>query len=93
LLFLSILTLFWALFSLTLPWDPNGEGQQKKHLLPARRRRLLWSFLLYSITVYMNVESCLFSAYKIWLPLSMLVVCMLSENFFWIDFLVCPNTR
>jgi hypothetical protein len=39
-------TLFWALFSLTLPRGPNGEGQLKKHLLPARRRHLLWSFFI-----------------------------------------------
>jgi hypothetical protein len=38
-----VLTLSWALFSLILPWDPNGEDQPKKHLLPARRRRLLQS--------------------------------------------------
>jgi hypothetical protein len=46
LLSLLILTLFWALFSLTLPRDPNSEGQPKKHLLPARQRRLLWSFFI-----------------------------------------------
>jgi hypothetical protein len=25
-------TLFWALFSLILPRDPNGEGHLRKHL-------------------------------------------------------------
>jgi hypothetical protein len=91
LLFLLILTLFWALFSLILPRDLNGEGQPKKHLLLARRRHLLQSFLLYSIAIYMNIETRPFSAYKIWLLLLMLVICMLSKNFLRIDFLVCPN--
>jgi hypothetical protein len=27
-------TLFWALFSLILPRDPNSEGQPRKHLFP-----------------------------------------------------------
>jgi hypothetical protein len=43
---LLILTPFWALFSLILPRGPNGEGQPKKHLLPAHRRRLLRSFFI-----------------------------------------------
>jgi hypothetical protein len=50
-----ILTLFWAVFSLILPRDPNSEGQLRKHLLPARWRRLLQSFLLCSTAVCMNV--------------------------------------
>jgi hypothetical protein len=62
---LLVMTPFWALFSLTLPQGPNGEGQPKKHLLPASRRRLLWSFLLYSTTIYMSVESRPFPAYRI----------------------------
>jgi hypothetical protein len=49
-------TLSWVLFSLTLPRDPNGEDQPKKHLLSVRRKRLPWSFLLCSTVVYMNVE-------------------------------------
>jgi hypothetical protein len=43
---LLIMTPFWALFSSILPRGPNGEGQPKKHLLPARRRRLLRSFFI-----------------------------------------------
>jgi hypothetical protein len=50
-----IMTLSWALFSLILSRDLNGEGQPRNHLLPARRRRLLWSFLLHSTAVCMNV--------------------------------------
>jgi hypothetical protein len=50
-----IRTLIWALSSLILPRDPNSEGQLRKHLLPACRRRLLWSFLLCSTIVCMNV--------------------------------------
>jgi hypothetical protein len=65
LLSLLILTLFWALFCLIIPRDPNGEGQPKKHLLPARQRRLLRSFLLYFIVIYMNVKARPFSADKI----------------------------
>jgi hypothetical protein len=52
---LLILTLFYALFSLILPRDPNGKGWPRKHLLLARQRRLLQSFLLYFIVVCMNV--------------------------------------
>jgi hypothetical protein len=39
-----ILTLSWALFSLNLPRDLNGEGRPKKHLLLACRRCLLQCF-------------------------------------------------
>jgi hypothetical protein len=46
LLFLLILTLFWASFSLILPRGPNDEGQPKKHLMLARRRHLLQSFFI-----------------------------------------------
>jgi hypothetical protein len=46
LLFLLTLTLFWALFSLILPRGTNSEGQPKKHLLLACRRRLLRSFFI-----------------------------------------------
>jgi hypothetical protein len=62
---LLILTPFWALFSLILTRGPNGEGQSKKHVLPAHRRRLLWSFLLYSTAGYMIVEFRPFPAYRI----------------------------
>jgi hypothetical protein len=41
-----VLTLSCALFSLTLPRDPNGKDQPKKHLLLARRRRLPQSFFI-----------------------------------------------
>jgi hypothetical protein len=50
-----ILTLSWALLSLILPRDPNGEGQPRKHVLPARRRHLPQSFLLYFTAVCMNI--------------------------------------
>jgi hypothetical protein len=62
---LLILTPFWALFSLILPQGPNGGGQPKKHLLPARQRCLLRSFLLYSTAGYMIIESRPFPAYRI----------------------------
>jgi hypothetical protein len=42
----SVPTLSWALFSLILPQDPNGKDQPKKHLLPARRRRLPQNFFI-----------------------------------------------
>jgi hypothetical protein len=90
---LLILTPFWALFSLVLPRGSNSEGQPKKHLLPAHRRRLLWSFLLYSTTGYVIVESLPFPTYRIWLLRLTLDVCMSNENFLQIDFLVCPNFR
>jgi hypothetical protein len=51
-----ILTLSWALFSLTHPRDPNSEGQLKKHLLPFHQRHLPQSFLLYFTFVCTNVE-------------------------------------
>jgi hypothetical protein len=60
-----IMPLFWALFSLILPRDPNGKGQLRKHLLLARRRRLLQSFLLCSTAVCMNVGFHLCSACRI----------------------------
>jgi hypothetical protein len=46
LLFPLVLTLFWALFFLTLQLDLNGEGQMQRHLLLARRRRLPLSFII-----------------------------------------------
>jgi hypothetical protein len=54
------LTPFWVLFSLILQRGPNGEGQMQKHLLLARRRRFLLSFLLYSSIVCTNATSCHF---------------------------------
>jgi hypothetical protein len=73
--------LTWALFSLTLPRDLNGEGQLKKHLLPARRRRLLQSFLLYSTAICTNVEFRPSSICRTWLLLATLDVCMSNKNF------------
>jgi hypothetical protein len=90
---LLILTPFWALFSLILPRGPNSEGQLKKHLLLARWRHLLWSFLLYSTARYMIVEFRPFLAYRIWLLRLMLDVCMSNKNFLRINFPVCPSSR
>jgi hypothetical protein len=56
-----ILTLSWANSSR----DPNSKGWPRKHLLPAHRRRLPRSFLLYSTAVYMNVGFRPFSACRI----------------------------
>jgi hypothetical protein len=75
-----VLTPFWALFSLAPLRYPKGKGQRRKRLPPARRRRLLRIFLLYSIAIYTNVKLRPFSAYKIWLLLLMLVICMLNEK-------------
>jgi hypothetical protein len=86
-------TLSWALFSLTLPRDPNGEGRPKKHLLPARQRRLPQSFWLYSIAVCRNAEFHPSSLCMTWLLLATLDVCMLNKNFLWIDSLVLPNSQ
>jgi hypothetical protein len=91
LLFPLIPTLSWALFSLILPRDPNDEGRPRKHLLPARRRRLSHSFLLYSTAVCMNIGFRPSSICRIWLLLVMLDVCMSNKNFLRIDFLVLPN--
>jgi hypothetical protein len=90
---LLILTPFWALFSLIIPRGPNDEGQPKKHLLPARQRHLLWSFLLCSTIGYIIVEFRPFPAYRIWLLWLMLDVCMSNENFLQIDFPVRPSSR
>jgi hypothetical protein len=61
----SALTLFCVLFSPILQRGPNGEGQTRKHLLLARRRRSLLSFFLYSSVVYTSAASCHFFVYKI----------------------------
>jgi hypothetical protein len=78
-------TLSWALFSLILPRDLNGEDQPKRHLLPAHQRRLPQSVLLYSTAVCMNIEFHPSSVCRTWLLLAMLDVYMSNENFLWID--------
>jgi hypothetical protein len=65
LLFPLVLTPFWALFFLVLQQDLNGEDQMQRHLLLARRRHLLPSFLLCFTIVYMNIMLRPFSAYTI----------------------------
>jgi hypothetical protein len=65
LLFPLIMMLFWALFFLILPRDPNGKGQPKNIYCLLVGEVFCGVFLLYSIIVYMNVKSRPFSAYKI----------------------------
>jgi hypothetical protein len=62
----------------------------RRHLLLARWRHFLLSFLLCSSAVYMRAMLRHFSMCRISLLLLTLVACMLSGNL-WIDFLAHPS--
>jgi hypothetical protein len=81
-----------ALFSLSLPWGPNDEGQPKKHLLLSRQRRLLLNFWLHSIIVYKSIGFRLSSARTTWFLLETLGAYMSNKNFLRFGSLVLPNS-
>jgi hypothetical protein len=87
----SVLTSFWTWSFPILQWGPSGEVLVWRHLLLARRRCFLVSFLLCSSVVYMSAILHHLSMYMISLLQLMLVACMSSRNCLWIDFLARPS--